>query len=133
MRSNGGNGWNVLLGVVRARLQQATQPPQPTPDPNALEVNGFWIINQIYHRWKGLGELTLPMVGYPISPMFEGPVDGTMRDLQFFERGALAVYRLGTPDGVAEDNPFHVRMLTRTEVAEAWDFGVEKGFITDVD
>lgn len=135
MRGSGGRGWERMLAAARDKIARQVinpvtpPPPTPTRDPNALEVNGFWIINEILHKWESLGSNTLPLIGYPISGLFTGPVDGTQRPIQIFERGALAVYEEGTPDGVPKDHPFRVRMLTLQEQEEVVTNAIDAGIL----
>lgn len=133
MRSNGGKGWETLLRTVRERYAALQQPAPPPADPNALQVNGFWIINEIYHKWKSLGENTLPIFGYPLAGMRRYTIDGVERDGQIFERGVLAVYEEGTPDGVPIGHPFRVRMLTLQEQDLVVAYAIDEGEIEPFD
>lgn len=129
LRANNNREYNQVLARVDALLEEP-KVEVPKEDPNALLVNGFWIINDIYWRWKSMQHQTLPMVGYPISGMFEAPVNGIMRLTQMFERGTLAVYSEGQPDGVPQDHPFRVRQLTFDEQDEVRAYAIENGFFT---
>lgn len=131
LRANNNREWKLLMAqVVELYKQKATAvPPAPPADPNALNVNGYWIINEIYHKWKSLGENTLPMIGYPIAGMRRYTIDGVERDGQIFERGVLAVYEEGTPDGVPVGHPFRVRMLNLQEHDAVVAYAIAEGEI----
>jgi hypothetical protein len=135
LRANNNREWNILIARIKelaAEKAKDAPPPPPPVDPNALFVNGFWIVNEIYHEWNSLGPKTLPVYGYPISHMDRFVINGIERDAQIFERGILAVYEEDTPDGVAIGHPFRVRMLTLQEqdalVADAIERGIIKPF-----
>lgn len=125
LRANGQAQWKELISRVGTLLSNPT--PQPNIPVEGLEVNGFWVIGEIYKRWSSLGDLTLPTFGYPISGMFAAPVDGTMRNVQLFERGILATYEEGTPDGVPPSHVFHVRNLNYRETPEVIEQAIVEG------
>jgi hypothetical protein len=129
LRANNGKEWNELMARIDVLLGEKVPDKSVTKDPNAMLVNGHWIINDILWRWESMQHQTLPMVGYPTSGMFEAPVSNFFRLVQVFERGILGVYLEGTPDGVPQDHPFRVRMLTPVEQAEVYEYGIESGFI----
>ena len=132
LRANNNREWNIVIARIKelaAEKAGPVVPPTPSVDPNALEVNGFWIVNEVYHKWKSLEANTLPLIGYPISRMDRFIIDGTERDAQIFERGVLAVYEEGTPDGVPKDHPFRVRMLNLQEQDALIADAIERGII----
>lgn len=110
---------------------QQPLPPQPQPDrePNvAGQVETFYLVGSFWNKWQKTPD-PYTIWGPPKSGMFIAPVDGVMRYVQFFERGTMARYDLGQPDGVPVDHPFRVRNLKPKEREEARLYAVQNNLI----
>ncbi len=104
------NGWNNWLQLVKSYLTPSSIYSADTT------LNGHELGGGFRARYEALGELAAPTLGLPLGNEETAIVDGTPRVIQRFERGVLAWYPIGTPDGVEPSNPFHVRCLTLEEV-----------------
>jgi len=107
------DGWKDWLGMVTSYLGDGTI---HGTIPTVALVNGFTLGGGFRSRYEALGALAMPTLGLPLGNEETVSLDGTQRVIQRFERGVLAWYPLGTPDGVEASNPFHVRCLTLEEV-----------------
>lgn len=100
------------------------QPAPPTPVDYVPSGPGFSVNNQYLVKpfadfWTGLGKYAIPVLGLPVSGMLIAPVDANMRYLYFTEKGAMACYPQGHPDGVPQDSEWFIRGLFPHEREEA--------------
>jgi hypothetical protein len=104
-------------------------PPPYEPEPNvAGQVGNFYLVESFYTEWQNTKKPEA-IWGYPTSGMVVAPVNGVMRNVQFFERGTMGRYDEGTPDGVPVSHPFHVRNLMPIEREEAKIYAVQNKLI----
>lgn len=103
-------------------------PPAPVPVSDQL-INGFWVIDAIYDEYELLGAEAPSIIGIPVSGMFGAVIDGTLRLVQIFDRGSLAIYQDGTPHGAPQGSPWHVRQLFPKERAAAIEQGKALGLV----
>jgi len=108
------------------------QPPADGPYVPSGEggmVDGFYLVKPFWDAWQARKEYNHPDYGLIISGMVIAPVDGKMRYVQFTEKGALACYPTGMPDGVPEGDPWFIRNLKVVERAEAMQYAKEQELV----
>jgi hypothetical protein len=107
----------------------------PAPDPNyvpsgpGFSANGFYLVKPFADFWTALGRVALPAMGLVLSGMIMAPVDSVMRYLMFTEKGAMACYPQGQPDGVAQDSEWFIRGLFPHEREEALLYAKANGLV----
>jgi hypothetical protein len=99
------------------------------PDPDVprrhFPETGYDIVWGFKGYWEALERAgqVYPILGYPLTGEFRAPVDGTVRTVQLFERGALGWY----PESAG--TPWEYRHLTRDETRDVEAFALHEGII----
>lgn len=120
------------------KLHGLAIPSVPAPNPNYVpsgpgySVNNQYLVKPFADYWTGLGKYAIPTMGLPLSGMLIAPVDGIMRYLYFTEKGAMACYPVGLPDGVPQDSEWFIRGLFPHEREEALLYAKANQLVGDI-